>query len=175
MTERQAAADFRHFNPLQTVKEVILPVFDLQVGGKEMKQIKDQTNKPKHGEEHQLKPDQQHLPDARTLLSGADRHRDTQQPRDIGRDMGSDPERMKSVERNSAIVRKLFPKVDVDDFNNPRNAAYRYLMHHECVDNYSSTQANDRAILEKASPGITKQLDAIVAAQKKVGVPGSHC
>jgi hypothetical protein len=88
----------------------------------------------------------------------------------------SDSERMKSVDRNTAEVNRLFPDDHSGDFNSPKSAAYRYLMNKECVDDYSSSSANDAAILEKASPGILKKLDEIVREHLKSGpAPGSHC
>lgn len=58
----------------------------------------------------------------------------------------------------------------------PAAAAYRYLMNKECVDDYSSSSDKDATILQKASPGIIKKLDAIVRERLKTGpAPGIHC
>ena len=87
-----------------------------------------------------------------------------------------DPERMKSADHLTAEVKKLLGKGDPEDFNSVQNAAYRYMMNKECVDDYSSTSEADLAIINKADPTLLKKLDDIVAADEKKGpVPGSKC
>jgi hypothetical protein len=88
----------------------------------------------------------------------------------------SDSERMQSVDLNSAEAKKLFPNSNEKDYFSPGDAAYRYLMNKECVDDYSDTAQKDASIVEKTSPGALKTLDSFIEEQRKKGpIPGSHC
>jgi len=88
----------------------------------------------------------------------------------------SDSGRMKSVDLNTIEAANLFPNSNDKDFFSPGNAAYRYLMNKECVDDYSDTAQEDASIVEKASPGALKMLDSFIAEQRKNGpIPGSYC
>jgi hypothetical protein len=123
-----------------------------------------------------------HLPDGNHLLNqlkesdststqpGADRWPDP------GIDRSGGPERMKSVDHLSKEVEKLLGKGDPEDFNSVQNAAYRYMMNKECVDDYSDSSQKDLDIINKADPTLLKKLDDIVAADEKKGpIPGSKC
>ncbi|MBU6454321.1 MAG: hypothetical protein KGS72_21265 [Cyanobacteria bacterium REEB67] len=124
-----------------------------------------------------------HLPDGNRLL-GQLKESDSSHGKDDsinqelnpGQEGLADPERMKSVDHLSTEVEKLLGKGDPEDYNSVQNAAYRYMMNKECVDDYSSTSEADQAIINKADPTLLKKLDDIVAADEKKGpVPGSKC
>lgn len=81
------------------------------------------------------------------------------------------PEEMQSVDRNSAEVQKMFPGAENQEL---RDAAYRYLMHRECVDDYSSSFKKDSEMLNKHAPGTTDKLEEIIRQRRQQGpAPGS--
>lgn len=82
-------------------------------------------------------------------------------------------EEMQSVDRNSAEVKKLFPGAENQEL---RDAAYRYLMHRECVDDYSASFKKDSEMLEKHAPGSVDKLEEIIRQRRQQGgpAPGSH-
>ncbi len=81
------------------------------------------------------------------------------------------PEEMQSVDRNSAEVKKLFPGAENQEL---RDAAYRYLMHRECVDDYSSSFKKDSEMLNNHAPGTTDRLEEIIRQRRQQGpAPGS--
>lgn len=81
------------------------------------------------------------------------------------------PEEMQSVDRNSAAVQKMFPGAENQEL---RDAAYRYLMHRECVDDYSSSFKKDSEMLNKHAPGTTDKLEEIIRQRRQQGpAPGS--
>jgi hypothetical protein len=82
---------------------------------------------------------------------------------------------MAAVDRNTAEANSLFPNDEnngnyLRDFGLPSNAAYRYLMNKEGLDDYSSTNAADMAQLEAARPGSIRELDNFIADQVKQGL-----
>jgi hypothetical protein len=59
---------------------------------------------------------------------------------------------------------------DDDNFGSVGNAAYRYIMNKEGLDDYSATSSSDIATINQWNPGAIKTMDAFVADQEAQGL-----